>query len=90
MPFNDVDAIPYRNTLSCDSADSRVYQSLSWLMVNSESEQEYRKYLEAIIAYLVSIEHIPTIENWDCSVLNDKIVDTHVKLAIKNMGVCNV
>ena len=80
----------YRKLLEEEDANSRVYESLTYLMTNSESPSEYTKYLEATLQWLIHMEHIPAIPNWDCNVLSNPIVDCHIKLAIKNQSVCNL
>ena len=77
----------YKNVLIDTASEFRIYKVLTGLLVDAESPSEQDKYYEALIAFLISIEHIPSVVGFNSNILEDPIVATHIKLAISGKSI---
>ena len=88
MPFSDVGQIQtYKYSLIDTAREFRIYRVLTGLLVDAESPNELAKYQEALLAFLISIDHIPEIPGFQSDILQDPIVAAHIKLAINGQSI---
>ena len=88
MPFIDVGQIQtYKYSLIDTASEFRIYKVLTGLLVDAESPNELAKYQEALLAFLISIDHIPEIPGFQSNILEDPIVAAHVKMAINGQSI---